>query len=123
MRMGYLNEGVVSAARGDIINTKNEIASHIATAVQNMGFPEPDTEFSNSTDDNSVVMIELGSTVGIPISQIVMIEVIADDDITIRVPSMLSEIINIHDYYKLKSHEEAILALNQIKSKIKNFSK
>jgi hypothetical protein len=123
MRIGYLSEGIISTARGDIINTKNEIASYIATAAQNMGFPEPDTEFSNSTDDNSVVMIELGNTAGIPISQIVMIEVIADDDITIRVPSMLSEVINIHDYYKLKSHEEAILALDQIKSKIKNFSK
>ena len=109
-------------AKGDIINAKNEIASVIATAMQNLGYPDPDTEFSNSTDDDSIIMVELGNSTGLPVSQILSVEIIADDDITIRVPSMLSEVINIHDYYKLSSTDEAIQALGQIKDKIKIFS-
>lgn len=118
MRLFCITEGVVDTAQGDIVNTKNEIASKISEAIITLGFPEPDVEFADTPDDDANVFIEMGRNRIIRSSQVIMIQVVSDDDITIRVPAMLSEALKIHDYYKLSSSDDAILALQKIKTKI-----
>lgn len=118
MRLRSITEGMVSSAKGDIINVKNGTASEIADAIERMNYPDPDVEFASTSSDNASIYIEVGNNRAIPQSQVVMVQVVADDDIYIRIPTLLSELINGHDYYKLSSIDEAILALQKIMSKM-----
>ncbi len=111
-------EGAVNAAKGDIVNLKNEITSQLSDIIKELGFPDPDVEFADSSDDNSNILIELGYNRYIRDSQVIVIEIVADDDITIRIPTMLSRVLLAHDYYKLSGIDDAVAALQNIKKRI-----
>lgn len=65
-----VSEGVVAAARGDILTTINDIAGKVARSAQAIfgdrslvgaiGFHKPQVEYTDSEDDPAVVMLRLG---------------------------------------------------------------
>ena len=114
MKLNIIHEGIVSAAKGDIVNVKNDIATQIADAVREMHFGEISSEFAKSSADDCLIYILLGK-------HTILVRIMADDDIQIQVPERLSKLMNIHDYYKLETPEEAIESIRKIQTTIYDF--
>jgi hypothetical protein len=112
MRLHELHEGVVSAARGRIVNTKNNIAIFLSNAIIDMGFERPDVDFADSTSDDAIIYIDISG-------YIVMIRIIGDDDIKIQVPEDLANIAHLHDYQKLDGPRGVVRALDLIRTFIR----
>lgn len=122
MKMYNLTEGIVDSAKGDIIQAKNSMATEIVQiATEVLDYPEPDLELADTSDDVVNIYFELGKNKTIPISQVIMIELVADDDITIRMPVTLAKRLHEpHDYYKLGSIADVRKVLENIQRKIRS---
>ena len=112
MKLSEITEGIVSTSRGRIVNIKNDIATSLSDAIQDIGFKEPDVEFADSTTEDAILYVDIsGSTL--------MVRIISDDDIQIQVPRDLSDFAKIHDYQKLGGPRHVIDALQRIQHAIR----
>jgi len=107
MRLSAINEGIVSASRGRIVNVKNDLATVLADSIKDMGFREPDVEFADSTGEDAILYVDISG-------RTIMVKIISDDDIQIQVPEEMSSRLKIHDYQKLGSPRQVLQALRRI---------
>jgi len=113
MKLSAITEGIVSTSRGHIVGVKNDIAAALVNAVREMGFKEPDVEFADSTNEDAIIYIDISG-------DILIIKIMADDDIQIQIPESLSNAVKIHDYQKLGSPAHVVQALQRIQRSIQN---
>ena len=117
-----MSEGDLTRERGDIINTKNRIATELAKVLPTIGFRTPDVRPAGSVVDDAVVYVEAGNNNLISKSQVIMITIEDTDRVRLQIPSgqgNLADLLNIDDFYVVGSVGEAIARLKHIVIKAK----
>ncbi len=118
MKLSILVEGDVTAANASIVSIKNKLAQLLAAETTKMGYRDAKLSPAEQASDDAILYLEVGNNHLFTDSQVVMIRVIADDDLQIQLPDSLSSALQISDYQKVGAAAEAIAILKQIQSKI-----
>jgi hypothetical protein len=122
MRLNLLyTESDVTAARGDILNTVNDLATQIAQQVGpkaggGLGFPPPQVDTTTDPSNPALVYIEAGRNVIEPSPQTITVTIYSDDDISIEMPALLTRRLNVHDYYHLRTLADVVKALTKVRT-------
>ena len=92
MRLLLFNEGQIAAAKGRIINIKNELAQELSDSIADMGYPEPNVEFAETATDDAIVYTEAGRNRVVEDSQIVMVRIITDKDYQVQPKARVGQV-------------------------------
>jgi len=130
MKLSKLHtEGVVAAARGDIINIVNDLASKITRSAKVifggdrrmaalLNFIEPQVEFSDEEDQPAVVMLRLGGRT----PETVSVTVFGDGggEIKLEMSERLSRLLSLPRHATLSSLEDVNQKLSEVAAIIKD---
>jgi len=114
-----IKEGVVAAARDDIINVINDAATQIAEAVQEMGFPKPVVEFTDDGTTPAVLNIQAGQNDLFQEKQTIAVAVHGDSEFKMELPAGFATALNLSDFYPQRSADEVVERLQEIRASMR----
>lgn len=122
-----LSEGVVSAARGDILGVVNDLARYVASAARAIfndrqlagvvKFAKPQVEYTNEEDDPAIVTLRIGG--GSPETMSITIFGDGDGEIKLEMSERLSRLLRVRRHDTASSVEEVSKKLSGIVAAIK----
>ncbi len=122
-----LTEGVVSAARGDILNVVNDIAGNVARAAQAIfgdrelvgvvKFAKPQVEYTNAEGDPAIVTLRIGG--GSPETMSITVFGDGDGEIKLEMSERLARLLRMGRHETASSVDEVSEQLGEVVAAIK----
>lgn len=116
-----VTEGVVAAAKGDIINIVNDAAAKVSDAATAMGFPKPEVSFTDDNARPAVVNIEAGRNAVFRTPQTIAVTIHGDSEFKVELAGQLAQALNVAAIYPQRSADEVIERLQRIRADMREF--